>query len=127
MARANSRWAPRITATNSFLCRSKTLASDFRRIKLARYSTLFLQPRNTAPVWDFVSAERSLRPTVAGFGPQTTILAEQVSISRYLSARSRQSWTSGATRDLLQGSWLASPPEHRSGDQNRIPSRGCPL
>jgi hypothetical protein len=108
MVRANSRSAPRITVTNSFWCRSKTLASDFRRIKLARYSTLFLQPRNTAPVWDFGSAERSLRPTVAGFGLQTTILAEQVSISRWLSLRTRRAWTSGAARDLLKRSWLAT-------------------
>jgi hypothetical protein len=37
---------------------------------------------NTAtPVWGFASAERLLRPTVAGSGLRTTILAEQVFIS----------------------------------------------
>ncbi len=49
--------------------------------KLARYLTLFLPPRNKAPAWDFVSAERSLRPTAAGCGLRTTSLAEQVFIS----------------------------------------------
>src|SRR5271156_3693166 len=99
MARVNSRSAPRMIATNSFWYRSKTLASDFPPTKLARYSTLSLRPRNTVPVWGFVSAERLLRPTVAGSGLRTTILAEQVFISRWLSPR-----TPGARTPAL-GAW----------------------
>src|SRR5580693_6467201 len=101
MVRVNSRLAPKMIATNSFWYRSKTLASDFPQTKLARYSTLSLRPRNTAPVWGFVSAERLLRPTVAGSGPRPTILAEQVFISRWLSPRTPGAWTPGATADPL--------------------------
>src|SRR5271154_6078208 len=78
---------------NSFWCRSRTLASGFPLTRPARYSTLSLRPRNTAPVWGFVSAERLLKLTVAGSGPRTTILAEQVFISRWLSPRIQRSWT----------------------------------
>src|SRR5271154_3719567 len=102
MARANSRWAPRMMATNSFWYRSRILALDYPPTKLARYSTLSLRPRNTAPVWGFVSAERLLRPTVAGSGLRTTILAEQVFISRWLSPRTPQAWTRGATADQFR-------------------------
>src|SRR5580693_10667118 len=92
MVRVNSRLAPKMIATNSFWYRSKTLASDFPQTKLARYSTLSLRPRNTAPAWGFVSAERLLRPTVAGSGPRTTILAERVFISRWLSPPTPRAW-----------------------------------
>ena len=53
----------------------------------ARYSTLSLPPRSTAQGWGCVSAERSLRPTVAGYGLPTTTRAERVFISRWLSPR----------------------------------------
>src|SRR5271163_3281261 len=102
MARVNSRSAPGMIATNGFWYRSKTLESDFPLTRLARYSTLSLRPRNTAPVWGFVSAERLLRPTVAGSGLRRTILAEQVFISRWLSPRTPGAWTPGATPDLIQ-------------------------
>src|SRR5271156_566013 len=107
MARVNSRSARRTIATNSFWYRSKTLASDFPLTKLARYSTLFLRPRNMAPVWGFVSAERLLRPTVAASGLRTTTLAEQVFISRWLFPRAPQAATPGATVDLLRRFALA--------------------
>src|SRR5271154_6696661 len=103
MARVNSRSAPRMKTTNSFWYQSQTLASGFPPTKLARYSTLSLRPRNTAPVWGFVSARRLLRPTVAGSGLRTTILAEQVFISRWLSPRMPGARTPGATADLLRG------------------------
>src|SRR5271163_5364563 len=101
MARVNSRSAPRMIAMNSFWYRLRTLASDFLPTKLARYSTLSLRLRHTAPVWDFVSAKPLLRPTGAGFGPWTTILAEQFSISRCRPPRTPEAWTRGAT-DLLR-------------------------
>src|SRR5271154_2595886 len=91
-----------MTATNIFWYRSKTLELDFLRTKRARYSTLSLRPRNTAPAWGCVSAERLLRPTVAGSGLRTTILAEQVFISRWLSPRTARAWMPGATPDLLR-------------------------
>src|SRR5271154_1433019 len=93
MARVNSRSAPRMTATNSFWYGSQTLALDFPLTRLVRYSTPSLRPRNTAPVWGFASARRLLRPTVAGSGPRTTILAEQISISRLLFPRALGVWT----------------------------------
>src|ERR1700677_2970384 len=102
MARVNSRSVPRMIATNSFWYRSKTLASDFPRTRLGRYSTLFLRPRNTVPVWGFVSAEQLLRPTVAGSGLRITIPAEQVFISRWESPRTPRPWTPGATTDMLR-------------------------
>src|SRR5580658_5781801 len=102
MARVNSRLAPRVRVTNGFWYRSKTLESDFPLTKLARYSTLSLRPRNMAPVWDFVSAEPLLRPTVAGSGLRTTLLAERVFISRWLSRRTPEAWTPGATDPLRE-------------------------
>src|ERR1700722_1422495 len=102
MVRVNSRLAPRMIATNSFWYRSKTRASDFPQTKLNRYSTLSLRPRNMAPVWGFVSAERLLRPTAAGSGLPTTILAEPVFISRWLSPQTPDAWTPCATPDLLR-------------------------
>src|ERR1700684_2808054 len=87
MARVNSPSAPRMTAANSFWYGLLTLASGFPLTRLGRYSTLSLPPSNTVPVWGFVSAERLLRPMVAGSGPRTTILAEQISISRWLFPR----------------------------------------
>src|ERR1700733_12818439 len=87
MARVNSPSAPGMIAANSFWYRSQTLALDFPLTRLARYSTLSLPPSNTAPEWGFVSAERLLRPMAAGSGPRTTILAEQISISRWLFLR----------------------------------------
>src|SRR5580693_8666570 len=92
MARVNSHSAPRMIVTNSFWCRSQTLELAFPRTTPARYSTLSLRPRNTAPAWGFVSAERLLRPTVAGSGPRTTILAERVFISRWLSPPTPRAW-----------------------------------
>src|ERR1700685_4047907 len=87
MARVNSPSAPRMIAASSFWYGSQPLALDFPLTRPARYSTLSLPPSNTAPVWGFVSAERLLRPMVAGSGPRTTILAEQISISRWLFPR----------------------------------------
>src|ERR1700722_17206597 len=85
MAPVNSRSAPRTTATNSFWYRSKILELGFPLTRLARYSTLSLRPRNTAPGWAFASAEQLFRATVAGSGQRTTILAELVFISPWLS------------------------------------------
>jgi|HubBroStandDraft_6_1064221.scaffolds.fasta_scaffold36338_5 hypothetical protein len=44
--------------------------------------------------------DQLLRPTAAGSGLRTTILAEQAFISRQLSLRTPQAWTPGATADL---------------------------
>src|SRR5580704_450387 len=131
MARVNSRSAPRMIKTNSFWYRLKTLASDFLLTTLARYSTPFLRPRNTAPVWDFVSAKPLLRPTVAGFGPWTTILAEQFSISRCRPPRKTGAWARGAT-DLLRKfsfanlSFLSAeePPAKSGGNSDERLARG---
>src|SRR5580700_3344067 len=105
MARVNSRLAPRVIVTNGFWYRSKTLESDFPLTKLARYSTPSLRPRNTGPVWGFVSAEPLLRPTVAGSGLRTTLLAERVFISRWLS---RQTPGVGSHEQLTRSGNLAS-------------------
>src|ERR1700723_1365131 len=86
-------------ATNSFWYRSRTLELDFPLTKRARYSTLSLRPRNTAPAWVCASAARSSRLTVADSGLRTTIPAEQVSISRWLSLRTPRAWTRGAMAD----------------------------
>src|SRR5580658_3592474 len=88
-------------ATHSFWYRWKTLELAFRLIKRARYSTLSLRPRNTARAWGCASVERLLRRTVAGSGPRTTILAEQVFISRWLSPQTLRAWTPRATANLL--------------------------
>src|ERR1700721_3028518 len=107
MPHVNSRSAPRMMATNSFWYRSKTLASDCPLIKQARYSTLFSRPKNTALVWGFVSAERLLRLTVAGSGLRTTILGEQVFVSRWLSPRMQEAWTARAITELLREFYFA--------------------
>src|SRR3984957_5318748 len=114
MAPVNSRSVPRMKARNTFWYRSKILASGFRLTKLARYSTLSLRLRNTAPGWGFVSAERLLRPTAAGSGLRTTSLAEQVSISRWLFRRRPAAWTLRSTsdRDLA---WRSNSGERFAG------------
>ena len=71
---------------------------------VTRYLTLSLPPSNTAPVWGFVSAERLLRPMVAGSGLRTTIPAEQVFISRWLSPGPQQL---GRQKQLLSNSGAA--------------------
>src|ERR1700722_10634936 len=121
MPRVNSRSAPRMIVTNSSWYRSKTLASDFPITKLTRYSKLSLRPRNTAPVWGFVSAERVLRHTEAGSGLRPTILAEQVFILRWRSRRTPGAWASGAIADVLRefgfaGSRLYTAEEFFSSD-----------
>src|SRR5580704_5434078 len=118
MARVSSRSALRMRATNSFWFLSKTLELEFPLTKRARYSTLSLPPRSTAQGWGCVSAERSLRPTVAGYGLPTTTRAERVFTSRWLSPRTLRVWTPGATPDLLREFGFADrafspcPPNH---------------
>src|SRR5580658_4143018 len=92
MARVNLRSARRTMAMTSFWYRSKTLELDFPLTKRARYSTLSSRPRNTAPAWAFASAGRSLRPTAADYGLRTTIRAERVFISRWLSPPTPRAW-----------------------------------
>src|SRR5579863_4225088 len=103
MACANSRLGPEMRAKNSFWYQSKTLVSDFPPTKVTRYSTLSLPQSNTAPVWGFASAERLLRPTVAGYGLPTTILAGQVFISHWLFLQTLEAWPPRA----IDGSGMA--------------------
>src|ERR1700733_4890290 len=110
MARVNSPSAPGMIGGNSFWYRAQTLALDFPLTRLARYSTLSLPPSNTAPVWGSVSAERLLRPTVAGSGPLTTILVEQISISRWLFPRAPGVWTHEKSHILVPGQQRSQTP-----------------